>query len=291
MKKFILLAAVAISLSSCNNEDNYIYEPVEVHISAFIGGTTQSRASDTKWGTGDEIGITMSGGQYVNMQYTTEKGDGKFTGNTIYFRNKDDQATITAYYPYSGFEGQTPDVIEATTNTERQTGTEQPKIDFLYAVKENVYGSEPNVSLNFSHMMSKLTLIFKNGNNGTDVGKITSCEINGLILEGTFNPVTGECVANADTPSETLSLTPSVTNETALPSLILFPQTVGKVTMKLTDNEAQTYSCELKFNDNCLASGNNYVYTITVKKTGLIINKCEITNWADTPLEEEATSD
>lgn len=290
MKKFILLAAVAISLSACTNEDNYIDEPVAAQISAAIGGSDLSRARDISWDEGDNIGISMSD-RYINMQYTTENGDGAFTGTPMFFKNKVDPMILTAYYPYTGTEGESPAIIEASTTTERQTADEQPLFDFLYDKKENVTGTDPNVKFTFKHMMSKLTLTFITGNGGTNVIKITSCEINGFVLEGTFNPVTGECAANADTPSAALNLTPTVTNDKVQLSLILFPQTVDKVTMKITDSEAQGYSGELKFNGNLLESGNNYLYTIKVSKTGLKVEKCEITNWIDTKLGSDAFSD
>lgn len=288
MKKYILLAAVVLTLTACNNEDNYIDEPVAARISATIEAV--SRASNVKWDAGDNIGITMSG-VYTNIRYTTENGDGVFNGTVMYFRNKKDAVTLTAYYPYSGDEGETPAVVETSTGIERQTEDEQPKFDFLYAVKENVTGAEPDVNFVFSHMMSKLTLTFENGNDGTDVSKITSCEINGLVMDGTFNPATGVCAASTTTSAAALSFNPTVEDGKALPSFIFFPQSVDKVTMKIIDSQNQEYSCELKFDGNKLESGNNYTYTITVKKTGLNVKDYQIVDWTESTLGSEAVSD
>lgn len=290
MKKIILLAAAAISLTACNTEDNYIDEPIAAQISATIGESALSRASNTTWGNGDNIGVTMSG-RYFNKKYTTAKGDGTFVGTTMYFKNKQEPVTISAYYPYTGTEDQTPAVIEASTGVERQTSSEQPKFDFLYAVKENVTGSNPNVDLSFSHMMSKLTLTFTKGNAGTDVSMINSCRIDGLVLEGTFNPATGVCAANSTTPAAALNLTPTVTDGEALPSLILFPQTVGKVTLHISDSQNQEYSCELNFDGNRLASGNNYLFTINVKKTEMVVDKFSIAAWTEKTETFEAVSE
>lgn len=287
MKKYILLAAVAISLTACSTEDNYIDDPVAAHISATIGESVMSRASDISWGEEDNIGISMDD-RYLNLKYTTKNGDGTFEGTPMYFKNKVEPVTITAYYPHAGNEGEAPAIIETSTGGERQTSAEQPKFDFLYAVQENVTGAEPNVNLSFSHKMSKLTFVFVNGNDGTDVSKITSCEINGLILDGSFNPATGECAASPAASVSPLTLSP-VMGEWQ--PLILFPQSVGKVTMKINDSEAQEYSCELKFDGNRLESGNNYLYTITVKKTGLTVKTYEINKWTEMPLGSEAVSE
>ena len=177
MKKYILLAAAAVSLAACNTEDSFIDdEPVAAHISATIGENVLSRAHDVKWDNNDNIGVTMDG-LYSNIKYTTANGDGMFSGSAMYFRNKQDLVTITAYYPFTGTEEQTPAIVEATTGVEHQTDAERPGIDFLYATKEGVTGAQPKVNLQFEHKMSKLTLVFKNGNDGTDVSKITSCRI------------------------------------------------------------------------------------------------------------------
>lgn len=289
MKKFILLAAAAISLAACDSEDNNIDEPVAARISATIGETI-SRASDVKWDNGDNIGVFMSG-LYTNVKYTTENADGVFKGNPMFFKNKQDKVTVSAYYPYTGTEGTTPAPVAVSTTVERQTPTEQSKYDFLYAVKENVSGAAPNINLTFNHRMSKLTLTFKKANDGTDVSKITSCRINGLILEGTFNPATGVCAANTSASASALNLTPTVKEGQALPSLLLLPQTVGKVTMNITDSDNQEYSCELKFDGNRIEAGNNYLYTIKVKKTGLNVEDYAIANWTEKTDESEAKSE
>ncbi|MDE7118795.1 MAG: fimbrillin family protein, partial [Bacteroidaceae bacterium] len=208
MKRYFLLAAATFALAACNNDDNYnnVDDPVAAHITATIGESAVTRASGTSWDAGDQIGITMDD-RYVNMEYTTESTDGKFTGTTMYFKNKREPVTLIAYYPFAGEEGTAQTSITASTTADRQTPKNQPKIDFLYATKENVTGSDPNVNLTFSHKMSKLTFTFKEGNKGTNVGKITSYEIGGLVLDGTFNAVTGVCAAKSDAAAAPLRIT------------------------------------------------------------------------------------
>lgn len=294
MKKILFLAVATFALVACNNDGNYIDEPMAAQISATIGKSAVTRASETLWANGDTIGITMTGNNvsYVNMKYTTG-GDGIFTGNPMYFKNHVDPMNLTAYYPYKGDEGTLPAFMEASTGADNQTSDKQPEFDFLYASLENVTGRTPNVEFTFAHKMSKITLIFKNGNSGTNVGKITSYTIEGLKLEGTFNPSTGECAAKTDASVAPLSITlpeGTVKNETAVPSLIVFPQVPTTVTLKIKDSENQDYVCNLSFGTNGIVSGNNYQYTITVSKTQLTVNS-NITDWVDTRLASEAKSD
>ncbi|MDE6499004.1 MAG: fimbrillin family protein [Muribaculaceae bacterium] len=291
MKKYILLAAATFALAACSNDDvdNYADVPVEARITATIGQSAVSRAREEKWDEGDAIGITM-GNLYINRKYTTEAADGVFSGVPMYFRNKQDRLNISAYYPYSGAEGSAPAIVETSTGIDRQTADEQPDFDFLYASVDNVSGAAPDVNFTFKHQMSKLTLIFKDGNGGTDVSKITSCRIDGLVLEGTFNPVTGECAAK-NTQATPVEFEPAVVHNVGLPPFILFPQAVDKVTMKITDSEEQEYSCELKFTNNRLESGNHYIYTIVVKKTALNVEHYTITDWTETRLSSDGQSE
>lgn len=275
MKRIHFLAAVAIALTACNNDienpDTYS-EPLL--ISASINENSASRASNDKWSPGDKIGITLAS-DFVNMEYTTEDGEGEFTGKPIYLKNNANQVDFTAYYPFTGTEGTAPGIISANTSAAYQTDAKQPLIDFLFAQAKNETGKHPKVTFTFAHKMSKVTLIFNNGT-GTDVSEISSYTIAGLALDGTFDTATGACAASDD-HTGTLALT----TET---SLILFPQSVQKVTLKITDSNGQNYACDLNFKDNELTSGNNYQFTITVNKNGLTVNESGIIDWG-TPVE------
>lgn len=295
MKKYYILAVATLALAACSNDDNYIDEPVAARISATIGNSGVSRASETSWDSNDAIGVTMAEDRYVNLKYVTAAADGNFTGTTMYFKNKRESVTLAAYYPFAGTEGTSPAIIETYTRSGDQTREKQAEFDFLYDVK-TVTGAEPNVKFTFSHKMSKLTLIFKNGN-GADVSKINSCTIEGLILAGTFNPVSGECAAKSGVgvSPENLSIDlagVTVADGTPLNPLIIFPQAISdKVRLKITDSDEQDYSCDLTFEDNNILSGRNYQYTIKVNKTGLTVEQSTINEWETKKLETETSSE
>lgn len=301
MKRFLLFAAATLALAACNNDDKYADNgPVAVQVTATIGENVLTRASNTSWATGDKIGITtlrLGVNKYVNMEYTTEQGDGVFTGETMYFQDKTEPVTFTAYYPFTGIEGTDPGVIEARTSAEYQTADKQPEIDFLHDRRASIKGSDPKVNFMFSHRMSKLTLTFKNGT-GADVGKITSYSIEGLTLKGTFNPASekGDCVATETEGAETLTIDlaqagVTVENEKSIPSLILFPQHTGEKEIKLHiyTNDNQHYGCRLQFGGGNLEASNDYQYTITVNRTGLDVEKATIVDWGKKELDGEAT--
>lgn len=295
MKKTYIYAVAALALSACSNDtENYIDEPIAAHISATIGNNSGTRATDTSWANGDEIGVTMTG-RYSNLKYSTPDGNGKFTGATMYFLNKRDPVTISAYYPFAGEEGEVPEEITVNTEGRYQTREAQPQFDFLYDAKGNVTGADPEVNFLFSHKMSKLTLTFKNGNDGTNVEDIVAYEINGLVLDGTFNPLSGVCEVNSAAGVRPLQITFSegtVKHNKAIQPLILLPQSVihNSVTLKITDIHNQEYSCVLNFSEDSLEEGNNYQWTITVNKTELIIGGYSISEWDNEPLSTGADS-
>lgn len=280
MKKFFLLAAAAIALAACNNDDNYIDQPLSAQITATIGQSVETRTSGESWNKGDKIGITS--GKYANMEYTTDNGEGDFTGKVIYFKNKREPEDFTAYYPYTGSEGTMPAPIEATTEVSKQTPEAQAQFDFLYAEKRGVIGADnTEVAFDFFHKMSKITLIFKDGI-GNPVSTITSYRIEGLKLKGTFDPATDICAASDTAAAESLEWTVTAGNlksGDSLPSFIVFPQNPDQVTLRITaDIEDGRYVCNLGF-DGGLESGKHYLYTITVHKTKLLVGKSEIVGW------------
>lgn len=310
MKKIYILASVVLALTACDsNDDNLEPSSLETSISASIGQSLPTRASDSEWASGDRIGITTSVNgtmKHINVKYTTDgekslDGSVKFTGAPIYFYKP---MVTTAYYPFYGTEGFVPGIITANTTVDQQTSENQPKIDFLWDQQTGIHvvDNKPEVHFNFTHKMSKLSLIFKNeeGNSGSDVSNIVSYRIDGLVLNGTFNTEDGVCAAsNVAAQSLPVDLSDvTVTSGESLAPLIIFPQTpgIGNVTLHIYANELndpdvlQYYKCTLDFDNGKILAGNHYQYTISVSKTGVSINKPSITNWTDEGKEANAGS-
>lgn len=294
MKKIYFFAAAALALAACSNDDKYAdNEPVAARITANIGNSISSRAAGTAWAKGDKIGITtFRGGEskYVNMEYITEDADGKFTGTPMYFQDAQAEVTFTAYYPFTGTEGTAPDIVENNTRAAQQTPENQPKFDYLWDSRVGKKG-EPNINFEFAHMMSKITMTFQDGK-GTHVNKIESYSFDGLVLEGTFDPATGEAKAKTDVASETLTLNvDNVISGTARPSIIVYPQTTaGKVVLCIV-KDGQTYKCDLAFAGGKLKAGTDYQYTITLNKTGAEVTESKINSWSPQTGTGNATMD
>lgn len=305
MKKIILLAAAALALASCENNDHNIVPSLEqVRITATIGASV-SRAKDTTWSPGDRIGISSTVGSvvgpYTNLEYTTT-GDGAFTGTSLFFYKP---MTLTAYYPFAGTEGTDPGCIKSITNATNQTPENQPHIDFLWDSKTNQYlkdfsAGNPNVNFTFVHKMSKLMFAFVGSDevieNGTVIAQevrvrdIVAYEIEGLVMDGSFDTATGICATDNTAKPDMLTIElakGSVEDEVFLYPLIVFPQKPGNNSVKLhvyTDelenpSVLQHYTCTLTFGNGELKPGNCYKYTIQISKVGLKLNKMSIIDW------------
>ncbi|MDE6485315.1 MAG: fimbrillin family protein [Duncaniella sp.] len=313
MKKIYLLAAASLLLAACdNNDDNPQSSYQAAKITAKIDDSNLSRAINTSWAPGDVIGIhSIVGregenrviGPYFNVEYTTQKGDGTFTGDSLYFYKP---MTLYAYYPFGkAGEADGPDdegIIVANTRPANQMANEQRRIDFLWDSENGFTARNPNVNFTFTHRMSQLTFKFLNTSVGDPkqevlVKNITAYEILGLGFEGTFNTYTGVCAINDPDVNDSIKIdtfkdgtTPfynNIQHDEFLDPVIMFPQKPGndKVLLRLylneLDNETQlqTYTCTLTFGDGELKPGCSYKYTIRVSKVGLIVGDMSIEPW------------
>lgn len=272
--RLLTFAALALALAACtNDEENLNDGPVAAQFTAAIGDnvTATTRVSGTdgdQWEDDDRIGITCTGGSsYNNVPYVTT-GDGNFTPvGTIIFFDSPDEVTFRAYYPYKDDNEMTEGKIAATTDAKAQEV--QTQHDFLFAngAKGSTYN--PDVSFTganaFSHCMSRITLNFKEGSGVTiPTDGPTSYTLKGLLLQGTFDPTTGQTATTANSAADVI-LPGSLT------SSIFFPQTVSDIEMKIVLN-GNTYNATLPVEDGKLQSGKEYHYEITISHQNVEVN-------------------
>ena len=270
--RLFTFTVLGIALAACTNDiENLNDGPVAAQLTAAIGDnvTATTRVSGTEgttWNKDDCIGIT--GGNYSNVPYVTE-GNGNFnpaSDDIIYYDNTD-EVTFRAYYPYKDDNEMTEGKIAATTNAEAQKV--QTRHDFLFAdgAKGSTYN--PDVSFTganaFSHCMSRITLNFKEGSGVTiPTGYPTSYTLKGLLLQGTFDPTTGQTATTTTTTAD-------VTLPGNRTSSIFFPQTVSEIEMKIVLNE-NIYNATLPVDEGKLQSGKEYHYEITISHQNVVVN-------------------
>ena len=311
MKKFFIFAAAALTLAACSNDENMEMTegPVAARITAGLSAPT-TRAIGTNWNA-DEIGVWVKDAPasdmetlYKNVFYTTTStgATAEFTATTgegIFFQDADETVTFAAYAPYQESDanetlpGNNGKVDVKTDNM--NTATDQEKIDFLFAEGATATRTDNTVTFadntasggadhSFQHKMAQLNVVFQtsfmDGFNESDIFG-GSFNLGGLVHDGTFN-VTDGTTALTGEPLDSWDIsgckyTDASTTRTY--SLILLPQDLTSKALNVKVGiGGQTYSNSDAINPN-LQAGYTYTYTITVKKSGLVVSGCTITNW------------
>ena len=225
--RLFAFAALALSLAACTNDNEMTDNgPVAAQFTAAIGDnvTATTRVSGTE-------GTTW---------------------------NKDDCIGITggnySNVPYvtegNGYFGPASDDIIYSSGAKGSTYS--PEVSFT---DENA----------FSHCMSRITLNFKEGSGVTiPTDGPTSYTLKDLLLQGTFDPTTGQTATTANSAAD-------VTLSGNLTSSIFFPQTVSEIEMKIVLNE-NTYNATLPVDEGKLQSGKEYHYEITISHKDVMVN-------------------
>ena len=304
-QRFYIMAAAALALAACSNDENMEMTdgPVAARITAGLSAPT-TRAIGTNWNA-DQIGVWVKDAPtsdmetlYKNVLYTTTStgATAEFTATTgegIFFQDANETVTFAAYAPYQPSDdnetlpGNNGKVDVKTDNM--NTATDQEKIDFLFAEGAEASRASSTVSFtddhSFHHKMAQLNVVFQTSEtDGFEPDDIFGCSFNlgGLRHEGTFN-VTDGTTALTGEPLDSWDIsgckyTDAATTRTY--SLILLPQDLTNKALNVKVGiDGQTYSNSDAINPN-LQAGYTYTYTITVKKSGLVVSGCTITPWA-----------
>ncbi len=299
-KTYLAAAAfLAFGIVACNkNIETSAPEDgtVAAQVTAGIGGV-KTRAVGSSWSANDAIGISTVTGtktDYSNIPYKWDGTSFLPDGTVIYFQSPE-VVTFNAYYPFTGTVGTSAGTVTAETKAANQTAEAQPLIDFLHASGAKADKTAPTVAFtdrtadgggdnSFKHRMSQITLRLIEGDDITFEGRLASYTLKGLRLEGTFNTETGVAAADAATAAEDLTIElngPAATGGIFLTApVVLFPQSVtgGQIALEIVV-EGETYRTTLA--RTSLEEGNNYIFPVTVKKTGLSVGETEITGWSE----------
>jgi len=282
-KRYLAIAALAITLVACNNDNEIINTdgPVAVTFTADIAPAT--RASGTTWDSGDRIGITDIGTRYDNVPFILNNGKFEADGTVIYIADTETH-TYRAYYPYNAAGG----ILAATTDAASQQN--QPAIDFLFASGAMGDKDNPTVSFtdqtvaggedhSFHHSMSRITLTLEAGD-GVDFSMVKpeSYTLGGVKLTGTFN--TDDGTATADDGAQAGELAMDLADGNLTSSVIIFPQITASMPLVVNYN-GQEYHATLTVPEGALQAGNNYTYTVKVNNKVLEVSDATITPWTD----------
>ncbi|WP_299100414.1 fimbrillin family protein [uncultured Alistipes sp.] len=288
--KHFALAALALSLAACNNENEILNNdgPVAAQFTADIYKAVSTRVNSEGTGFTDNDCIGINSEDITNVPYVRENGQFGPKGTTIYF-NDTETKTFSAYYPYREDSELQNGIVSVNTDQYGQG----PEIDFLFASGATGSTSSPTVSFtdktdkgdadnSFHHRMSLIKFTFKPGDglifNGMEPADYT---LDGLKHEGTFDTATGTTAVTAAVESPiTMQLGGATTSQ-----VIILPQGVTTSLDLTVSFNGLDYTTTLpnpsKPEANQFSAGYAYTYNITLNNKGITVEEPEITPWED----------
>ena len=195
MKKTLLLGLIAgLAFTGCKNEVTDITNNTAGTAVSFTSSIIKSRATDSNWEAGDEIGVYMQNADdastylNINVKYANsdENTDG-FTSETPITYPGGDVALVNfmAVYPYN------ENVTDG--NYTFTLGDKLSDNDIMYASSTLVEAGTDNVGLTFKHKLSKIVLNIKDENDNPLNGATVS--IDKQCKEGVLNMSDGTVTA------------------------------------------------------------------------------------------------
>ena len=297
MKKFrfLYIAAAALLFAACANEEDGIGNngPVAATVQADIVKNITRATTDDTWSKNDAIGVyaTSSGNTTGdNKKYVTTNGDGTFeaadNNNIIYFKDNK-ETTFSAYYPYSKF------LTDGKMNWNiAEVEANQPcKADVLFASGATASKASPTVNFTdaehrFKHCMSLVEFKIKPGQ-GVKYNnyKFNRLELKGIFTSGKFDTRTGlvENVGDRMSLVRNFDDVPFESEESF--ACIMLPQSLEsnkmdiEIYLLLNDSEVKYTTPITPSTNGQFEGGKKYTYNITVKNTGITIEKANIVPW------------
>ena len=192
-------------LSGCNDEESLGNgKGVGVRFTSYM---VESRATDTAWEAGDEIGVYMqnaasaSGFQKINVKYTNSADNvNSFTSQSpIEYSGNESSVNFMAVYPFSA--------SVTSGNYTFTLGNESlSKNDIMYAATASVTAGTEDVTLEFTHKLTKIVLQLNDENGDPVTGATIS--IDKQRVNGTMDMATG-AVTSTDSYTSTLGFAES----------------------------------------------------------------------------------
>ena len=299
MKKFrfLYIAAAALLFAACANEEDGIGNngPVAATVKADIANNIKTRgtADNNSWTAGDAIGVHVTSTGYTtgdNKKYVTTNGDGTFeaadNNNTIYFKNNE-ETTFSAYYPYS----ESLKNGKMDWNMDEVKANQPCKADVLFASGATASKASPTVNFtdadhNFKHCMSLVEFKIKPGQ-GVKYNnyRFNRLELKGIFRSGQFDTRTGAVITIGDRGSIRRDFDDVYFENEESFAYIMLPQSLESNKMDI-DIYLLLYDSEVKYTTPITPStngqfegGKKYTYNITVKNTGITIEKANIVPW------------
>lgn len=282
MYVFGLAAAILSAACTDENELNSGFGNEGIVFTTSIS----SRATDTSFEAGDQIGISMiAGGQTLasNVQYSTEDGTGFSSATPLTYEQAAGVANVTfaGVYPYKE-SSVTGNVYSFTLST--SAGTSLTNNDVMYAVNTTQVGTE-DVPLNFTHKLVKVVMQLKD-EEGNPINDAT-LTIDNQQVAGTLNLTDGTVTAT-DGAASTMYFAANASIPGEYQTIVMPSEALDGRCIKIVKGE-NTYSCPV--GDYKFEAGKKLLFSATIGEDVTVEPGKEvsvvpsITDWLDVRIE------
>lgn len=308
---------IAALFVSCSNEEKSLVLPTG---STSLGVTTQISNMKTRTGEGIFIGEqfpeqaqikVLATSQGYKVQSSTYKfASGAWsTSSQILLINT--FANVSGYYPVD------TELVSALTNDDNNsikvydtpssstTLTGEDFTDYMYALPSYADGQTgvnnlySEVKLNFKHALAKLTFILNKDPEYIWFGKLTKMSINDLsvgfrsspqellLKDGSYRETTNTQTVKEYTPSKVLYVNNDALSQNATAVMLVYPRAKNESDINKTKLIFMIDGKQMELTLNPVGpssnweAGNNYVFKIMVKPTGLELSSVSINQWKD----------
>ena len=297
-RNYLLLAAAALAFAACGNDetDNWNGE-IRLRSGLDVQQTTRATTNiqATQFDTNEQIDVYITEatktGQSVTttydspLVYTTGSNGAMTPATQPYYPSSGNGVNIFAVYPKG---------ISLTSGSGSFTIKEDQSTDENYKASDLMYGAPSSnatvsrqktaVSLQFKHLLSKVTVELKSGDGSPSLDGAT-VELQDVLPQTTLTASKdGSSITDASGTKSAIKVM-QATSGNLEGSAVVIPQTLTtsfiKVTLKdggVLTSKALTDSSNSNISSVVLASGKAYKYTITVNLTELKVES-SIGDW------------
>ncbi len=295
MKRYLLFAAAVLALAACSNDSETENWNGEIRLRSGLDVQQTTRAATDIQGAQFDNGESVD--VYINentdgtpttsylqpLTYTTDGNGGMTPQTQPYYPTSGNGVNIYAIYPSGTKAGEL-----FTVQADQSADANYKKSDLMYGkpAQNPVSRTSSPVNINFSHRLSKVTVVLESGNGNPDLNEAV-VTLKDVKLSATFTATAESGSVSEATGDATDIKVMTAANNALSGSAVVVPQTLGTsfIEVKLKDGGVLTSSNLKDESDNpisdvVLTSGKEYKYTITVNVTSLEVTS-SISNWSN----------
>ena len=287
------LALLAASCSTDEDDGNTLPDgKYPMTFTAQVDGMAATRATTaadgkTSWENSDLVAISMDGGTNHKQYKITDASSGAMSpsdeANTLYWSKT--QENLAAWYPIGCTIGNGGDGSEVSI-TDQSSGFGMLENILHAPAKDYTFSSGGAVAFSFRHALAKVKVTLQKGE-GIEDSDLSGATVTFMgYTAGTLEYAgmtgggsNGEITSKKETSAGGGGGTPATYTALLIPQQMQGEKFI-KVTVGTSTAARDYFYTPTGTNDANLAAGNQYTYTITVKKTGLEVESVTA-SWND----------